>query len=72
MYAYFEYDGAGESDIVHIETHAGFFSVEEAEEVKKYRAAHAALMDASLSEADSRDLIRSVRNEMSGDLEIFL
>jgi transcriptional regulator with XRE-family HTH domain len=67
MYAYFEYDGAGESDIVHIETHAGFFSVEEAEEVKKYRAAHAALMEASLGRADSMDLIRAVRDEFFSD-----
>jgi transcriptional regulator with XRE-family HTH domain len=71
MYAYFEYEGTGESDIVHIETHAGFFSVEKAEEVQKYRAAHAALMDAALSEADSLGLIRSVRDEISGDSAIF-
>lgn len=62
MYAYFEYKDAGESDIVHIETHAGFFSVENPPQVKKYRAAHDALMDASLSEKDSRELICSVRD----------
>jgi transcriptional regulator with XRE-family HTH domain len=62
MYAYFEYQDAGESDIVHIETHAGFFSVENAEQVKKYRAAHDLLMRASLSEKDSRDLISSIRD----------
>jgi hypothetical protein len=65
MYAHFEYEDAGESDIVHIETHAGFFSVENAEQVKKYRVAHDALMAASYSEEDSRELIRSLREEMS-------
>ena len=67
MWAHFEYADAGESDIVHIETHAGFFSVENAEEVKKYRDAHDALMSASLSEEESRELIRSVRDEMPDD-----
>jgi transcriptional regulator with XRE-family HTH domain len=59
MYAYFEYKDAGESDIVHIETPAGFFSVEDPQQVRKYREAHEALMTASLSETESRDLIRS-------------
>jgi hypothetical protein len=49
---------------VHIETHAGFFTVESAEQVKQYRAAHDALMRASLSEENSRALITSVRDEM--------
>ena len=66
MWAYFEYEDAGESDIVHIETHARFFSVQNTEQVKEYRAAHDALMRASLSEQDSRNLIRSARDEMSG------
>ncbi len=65
MYAYFEYSDVGESDIVHVETHAGFFSVESAEQVEKYRAAHDALMRVSLSEKDSLALIRSVRDEMA-------
>jgi transcriptional regulator with XRE-family HTH domain len=65
MYAYFEYTDALESDIVHVETHAGFFTVESAEQVKQYRAAHDALMRASLSEEDSVALIRSVRDEMA-------
>jgi transcriptional regulator with XRE-family HTH domain len=64
MYAYFEYDDSGESDIVHIETHAGFFSLGDAEQVKKYRAAHDALMRASLGEEASRELIRSIRDEL--------
>lgn len=66
MYAYFEYKDAGESDIVHIETHAGFFSVENHEKVNKYRAAHDALMRASLSEKDSRELICAIRDETPG------
>jgi hypothetical protein len=61
MYAYFEYKDAGESDIVHIETHAGFFTVEDPGEVRKYRAAHDDLMRASLSERESLDLIREIR-----------
>jgi transcriptional regulator with XRE-family HTH domain len=65
MYAYFEYTDAGESDIVHVETHAGFFSVENPQQVKRYRAAHEALMRASLSENDSLALIRSVREDMA-------
>ena len=65
MYAYFEYEDAGESDVVHVETHAGFFTVGSDEQVKQYRAAHDALMRASLSEEDSLKLIRSVRNDMA-------
>jgi transcriptional regulator with XRE-family HTH domain len=67
MYAYFEYKGAGESDIVHIETHAGFFTVENTEQVRRYRASHDSLMRASLAEKDSRDLICSIRDAMPGD-----
>lgn len=67
MWAYFQYEDAGESDIVHIEAHTRFFSVGDPEGVKKYRAAHDALMDASLGEQDSRELIRSVREEMLDD-----
>lgn len=65
MWAYFQYDESGESDIVHIETHAGFFSLGDAEEVRKYRAAHSALMRASLSKEGSQRLIRTVRDEMT-------
>jgi transcriptional regulator with XRE-family HTH domain len=68
MYAYFEYKDAGESDIVHIETHAGFFSVEGVEQVRKYRASHDSLMRASLSEKDSRNLICTIRDGMPRDL----
>lgn len=67
MYAYFEYSDAGEPDVVHVETHAGFFSVESAGRVEQYRVGHDALMDASLSEEDSITLIRSVRKEVAGN-----
>lgn len=67
MYAYFEYKDDGESDIVHIETPAGFFSVEDRERVKKYRAAHNAMMRASLSEMDSRDRICFIRDTLPRD-----
>jgi transcriptional regulator with XRE-family HTH domain len=64
MWAYFQYDDSGESDIVHIETHAGFFSLGDDEQVRRYRAAHDSLMRASLSAERSLDLIRSIRDEM--------
>jgi transcriptional regulator with XRE-family HTH domain len=60
MYAYFEYKDAAEFDVVHIETPAGFFSVEDPLQVRKYREAHEDLMTASLSETESRDLIHSI------------
>jgi transcriptional regulator with XRE-family HTH domain len=66
MYAYFEYEDAGESDIVHVETHAGFFSVEGTAQVKKYRAAHDALMRASLTEEASRERIYKIRDSPRG------
>ena len=56
MYALFEYKDVGESDIVHIETHAGFFTVEDEGQVKKYRTYHEALLRASLTEEESREL----------------
>jgi transcriptional regulator with XRE-family HTH domain len=62
MYALFEYKDVGESDVVHIETHAGFFSVEDEEQVKKYRTHHEALMRASLTEEESRNRIISIRD----------
>jgi transcriptional regulator with XRE-family HTH domain len=62
MYALFEYKDVGESDVVHIETHAGFFSVEDEDQVRKYRTDHEALMRASLTEEESRNLIISIRD----------
>jgi transcriptional regulator with XRE-family HTH domain len=64
MYAYFEYEGvAMEQDVVHIETHAGYWSIEDPVKVAEYRKAHDALVKASLSEAESRVLIRSIRDQ---------
>jgi transcriptional regulator with XRE-family HTH domain len=67
MYAYFEYQGADslEQDVVHIETPAGFISIDEPGQLTKYRTSHDALVRASLSEEGSRRLIRSVRDGMS-------
>jgi transcriptional regulator with XRE-family HTH domain len=62
MYAYFEYEDAGESDIVSVETHAGYFSVGGAERIKRYRAAHDALIRASLTEEASVELICKIRD----------
>jgi transcriptional regulator with XRE-family HTH domain len=64
MYAYFEYkelEDAGQ-DIVHIETPAGFFSIDAPAEVTRYRQAHHDLVRSSLNEADSRTMIRSIRD----------
>jgi transcriptional regulator with XRE-family HTH domain len=68
MYAHFEYQGADslEQDVVHIETHAGFRSIDDPGAVARYRAAHQKLVAASLSQEDSRALIRSVRDELYG------
>jgi transcriptional regulator with XRE-family HTH domain len=64
MYAYFEYEGVGvEQDVVHIETHAGYWSIEDPGKVAEYRKAHDALVTASLSAADSRALISAIRDE---------
>ena len=57
-------EDAGESDIVHVETHAGYFSVEDADEVRRYRSAHDALVRASLTEEASRELIRDIRDSL--------
>ena len=65
MYAYFEYQDADlEQDVVHIETHAGYWSIENPDKVAEYRKAHDALVRASLSEDASCALIRSVRDGM--------
>jgi len=66
MYAYFEYqdDNDLEQDVVHIETHAGYWSIENPDKVAEYRKAHDALVEASLSADDSRELIRSLRNRV--------
>ena len=66
--AYFEYqdtDGT-EEDVVHIETHAGFRSIQDPRRVADYRNWHDALVRASLSEDASRRLIRSIQAETPG------
>lgn len=66
MYAYFEYqNGELQQDVVHIETPAGYWSVEDPDKVAEYRKAHDALVKTSLSEDDSRALIRSVRDDLA-------
>lgn len=67
MYAYFEYQDADmEQDVVHIETHAGYWSIENPDKVAEYRKAHDALVRASLGEDASRARIRSIRDGMPG------
>jgi transcriptional regulator with XRE-family HTH domain len=65
MWAYFEYQGVGdlEQDVVHIETPAGWWSIEDPAMVAYYRRAHDALVEASLNEDDSRSLILALREE---------
>jgi transcriptional regulator with XRE-family HTH domain len=66
MYAYFEYkepEDAGQ-DIVHIETPAGFFSIDGPEDVARYRRAHHDLVSLSLNETGSRAMIHSVRDSL--------
>jgi len=62
MYAYFEYQDAQIPDVVNIETHNGFVSVDDPDRVALYRVAHEALVAASLDQDESRALIRSVRD----------
>jgi hypothetical protein len=66
MYAYFEYQDPQnlEQDLVHIETHAGFWTIDDPAQVTEYRKAHASLIASSLSENDSRALIQSIRDSM--------
>ena len=66
MYAYFEYQDPEdlEQDLVHIETHAGFWTVDNPARVAGYRKAHDALIDSSLGVDASRDLIRSIRDSL--------
>ena len=66
MYAYFEYQDPEdlEQDVVNIETHAGFWSIEDPEQVAQYRKWHDDLVSTALDQADSLDLIRSARNSL--------
>jgi len=68
MYAHFEYPDADlEQGVVHVETHAGFISIEDPPKVARYRAAHERLVRASLSQDESRALIEGVCAEMAAD-----
>jgi transcriptional regulator with XRE-family HTH domain len=68
MYAYFEYQDAElEQDVVHIETPAGYWSIENPDKVAEYRKAHDALVKASLSQDASRTLIGSIRDAMRNE-----
>jgi transcriptional regulator with XRE-family HTH domain len=69
MYAYFEYQDVAdlEQDVVHIETHAGFITIEDPGRVAEYRKSHDALVKASLSEDDSRALIRRIRDDIPNE-----
>ena len=70
MYAYFEYQDPEdlEQDLVQIETHAGFWTIDDPARVAEYRKAHESLIDSSLNEDDSRALIRSIRDSMPSSL----
>ncbi len=67
MYAYFEYQDPEdlEQDLVHIETHAGFWTIDNPARVAGYRRGHDALIDSSLGVDASRDLIRSIRDSLA-------
>ena len=64
MYAYFEYDDPEdlEQDVVYIETHAGFWPIEDPEEVSRYRIWHAELVSAALDKDGSRARIQCARD----------
>ena len=65
-YAYFEYQDPEdlEQDLVQIETPAGFWTIDDPVRVAEYKKAHENLVASSLSENDSRALIRSIRDSM--------
>lgn len=64
MYSYFEYGEDIDQDVVHIETHAGFRYIEDADEVRRYRHYYDGLMTASLTMGKSRSLVRDVRDSL--------
>jgi len=65
-YFYFGYDAVNGArrDVVHLDTHGGYLTIDEPERVAQYRAAHEALVEASLTESQSRDFVRSVNTEL--------
>jgi len=66
MYAYFEYDDPEdlEQDVVYIETHAGFWPIEDPKEVAEYKAWHADLVSAAGDRDGSLDLIQTARDSI--------
>jgi hypothetical protein len=66
MYAYFEYQDPEdlEQDIVNIETHAGWWSIDDPDQVAQYRKWHDGLVSAALDQDESLALIRSIRNSI--------
>ena len=66
MYAYFEYQDPEdlEQDLVHIETQAGFWTIDNPARVAEYKKAHENLVASSLSENDSQALIRKIRDSL--------
>ena len=64
MYAIFEYQDDLEQDLVQIETQAGFWTIDNPDRVAEYKKAHENLVAFSLSEDDSRTLIRSIRDSI--------
>ena len=66
MYAYFEYHDPSdlEQDLVRIETHAGFRTIDDPPRVAEYRKAYDTLVNYSLSQEASRDLIRTIRDSL--------
>lgn len=67
-YFYFGYDAANgvRRDVVHLDTHGGFLTIDDPDRVAQYRAAHDALVAASLTESQTRDFVRSVNAELYG------
>ena len=63
MYAYFEFSEELDRDFVHVETHAGFRSIETAATVARYRGYYNDLYEHSLNADATRALIRNVQAE---------
>lgn len=64
-FGYPEVNGA-RRDVVQIDTHGGFLTIEDPDQVARYRAAHAALVAASLTESQTREFVNSVNAELYG------
>lgn len=66
-YAYFEFrdSDSPDQDIVQVETPAGFLTLEDSTQVARYRAAHDSLVQAALTQDESRARIREIRDELS-------